>query len=366
MSRLLLFNPENDVRLGETPGKTPRKLTSNVVALGRDGGLLPMWWADDGDYILVREQRNAQTEQRADELREKFGLKGTLLFLNEHVADGTMGQPWGWSYDSAAIMSSAGAKCPDSMQTEQIRQLSHRRTGAEIARRLRQLLPFDIPEPATECTTIDHVREFLSEHNVAYVKAPWSCSGRGVWKLPAEIDARTENILSATLRRQGCLMCERALDGVQDFAMLFYADSGRADYRGLSVFNTSGDAYSGNIIAGEEELLLKLVGAGADRAELAAIREVLQTVLSQTIAPRYSGWMGVDMLLQKNGRIAPCIELNLRMTMGVVAIYLARRLADSGNLYHYTVGPVSSSPGRISITGTDRNATFGFYLNKLQ
>lgn len=366
MPRLLLFNPENDVRLGETPGKTPRKLTPNVVALGRDGALLPMWWADDDDYILVREQRNAETEQRADELRAKFGLKGTLLFLNEHVADGIIGDPWGWSYDSAAIMSSAGAKCPDILRTEQIRQLSHRRTGAEIARRLCQLLPFEVPEPATECATIDRVREFLSEHNGAYVKAPWSCSGRGVWKLPAKIDAKTESILTATLRRQGSLMCERALDGAQDFAMLFYADSGIADYRGLSLFNTSGDAYSGNIIACEEELLSKLIDAGTDRAELAAIREALQTVLSQRVAPWYSGWMGVDMLLQKDGRIAPCIELNLRMTMGVVALYLARWLANSGNIYRYTVGSVSSSPADISITGTDRNATFGFYLNKLQ
>ena len=38
MPRVLLFNPENDVRLAEVPGRTPRKLTENVRALGRYGG----------------------------------------------------------------------------------------------------------------------------------------------------------------------------------------------------------------------------------------------------------------------------------------------------------------------------------------
>ena len=144
MPRVLLFNPENDVRLAEVPGRTPRKLTENVRALGRDGALLPLWWADENDYILIREGNKETLEQHAMELYAEFGLKANLVFSNDAIAGYATGMPWGWSYDSAKTLSAIGAVCPAQQQIEKIRQLSHRRTASEIASRLAWHLPFKI------------------------------------------------------------------------------------------------------------------------------------------------------------------------------------------------------------------------------
>ncbi|MDE5915106.1 MAG: hypothetical protein K2G71_00870, partial [Duncaniella sp.] len=52
-------------------------------------------------------------------------------------------------------------------------------------------------------------------------------------------------------------------------------------------------------------------------------------ILTELTATAYKGWMGVDMMVYNDGgrrRVMPCVELNLRMTMGVVALKVSERL----------------------------------------
>lgn len=361
MARVLLFNPENDVRLAEMPGRTPRKLTEYVRALGRDGALLPLWWADEGDYILVREGDRETVERKAEEMRSEFGLKANIVFTGEKVTGAAVGMPWGWSYDSANVLSSAGATCPDDEQIERIRLLSHRRTASEIARRLREGLNFDIPAPAVECRTMTVVQDFLKKHNGGYVKAPWSSSGRGVFNVDSLPDRFACTQIESIIKRQGSVMCETALTGVADFAMLFRAEGGMVAYKGLSVFDTNGGtAYSGNVVAKEDYLENLLKSKGADGGQLNGIRETLAEVLTDVTGPHYEGWLGVDMMLLADGSIAPCIELNLRITMGVVAKYLAKRIPAELLPGRYSVGRNGGDTGIISLTGRNDKATFVF------
>ncbi len=368
MARVLLFNPENDVRLGEMPGRTPRKLTQNVIALGCDGALLPLWWADEEDYILVRNIpvcRHESVRLQAEEMKRKFGLCGSVIFEGEKVCTDSIGMPWGWSYDSAAMLTAVGAECPSEAEIQNIRQLSHRRTASVIAKKLATMLPFAIPSPAVECGCIEKVDDFVEQHGEAYVKTPWSSSGRGVIRLSGRPGDRERQLIVSAIRRQGSVMCEQALCGLQDFAMLFYAEGGRAEYRGLSVFETNGSAaYSGNIVDSEEQLEAVLLQSGADSDELNAVRQSLECVLTEIVAPYYTGWMGVDMLVMGNGGIAPCIELNLRMTMGVVAWMLARRLPVAEKPGRYTVAYRSDPADAISLTGNYQDATFSFQYRK--
>ena len=172
MARLLLFNPENDVRLGETPGRTPRKLTQNVLPLMSDGALLPMWWAEDGDSILVRENQNPDIVLQAERMRSRFGLKGSPVFNGEKAHGTPVGEPWGWSYDSVRALTAAGANCPSQQEVDRMRQLSHRRTASEIAARLADMLPFPIPEPATECSSQKKLKHFWQLIMAASLKRP--------------------------------------------------------------------------------------------------------------------------------------------------------------------------------------------------
>ncbi len=138
-------------------------------------------------------------------------------------------------------------------------------------------------------------------------------------------------------------MCEQALDKTRDFAMLFHAADGAVKWIGYSLFfNHEGAAYSGNVIADDDEIEQALVDSGADRAHLHALSSALGRVLTAIIGDDYEGYLGVDMMVTRSGMIAPCVEVNLRMTMGVVAWLWGRRFLAPGSVARYTVGPVGA------------------------
>ena len=102
-------------------------------------------------------------------------------------------------------------------------------------------------------------------------------------------------------------MAEPYYQKVEDFALEFVADV-KVRYVGLSLFETNGSAYSGNIVASEEKKR-QMLGKYIDG-----------TLLDELI-------LGVDMMVVAGGdggpfRIHPCVEINLRRTMGHVALAL--------------------------------------------
>lgn len=203
--------------------------------------------------------------------------------------------------------------------------LSHRRISAEIMSRLSGLLDMELPPVPEEIASVAGVQECMREWGAVYVKAPWSSSGRGVF-LVDSMTPSVERRISGILRRQGTVMVEKALNKKRDFAMLFYSEKGRVTMCGYSVFfNSSGDAYGGNIMADRSELEDMIVAAGASRSGLHAVAAALERLLGALVADCYEGYFGVDMLVTDSGMIAPCVELNLRMTMGVVAMIWRER-----------------------------------------
>ena len=54
--------------------------------------------------------------------------------------------------------------------------------------------------------------------------------------------------------------------------------------------------------------------------------------MTEMVAPHDTGPLGVDMLAGNDGTLNPCIELNLRRTMGFVARDVFNRLHEEGRL----------------------------------
>ena len=120
---------------------------------------------------------------------------------------------------------------------------------------------------------------------------------------------------------------ESGLDKVQDFAMEFYSDrQGTVRYEGLSVFNTEErGSYTGNILE-EQSTMLSRITRFTGEETYSCIQEAVRSVLQEVYGSTYAGCIGVDMLVyrQKDGSFAihPCIEINMRYTMGMVALRL--------------------------------------------
>ena len=177
---------------------------------------------------------------------------------------------------------------------------------------------------AFECSTIDDVNLLLNNHGHVVVKAPWSSSGRGVRFVEADnLQPNFGSWLHNLLLRQGSVMVEPYYHKVKDFAMEFSADGkGHIRYEGLSLFHTANGAYVGNILATEQtkrDMLSRYVS-------LSLIDSICETIVDYLYLEDYCGPLGIDMMVvRENDRLLlhPCVEINLRRTMGHVALTLS-------------------------------------------
>ena len=107
--------------------------------------------------------------------------------------------------------------------------------------------------------------------------------------------------------------------------MEFESDGqGCVRYLGLSLFLTKNGAYKGNLLMPEEakaESLERFVPGGL-------LRDVKEKICSESgilYKNRYKGPFGVDMMIVKQAEgggllLHPCVEINLRRTMGHAAL----------------------------------------------
>lgn len=321
-----LFNPENDLALGiGCRNYTP---PPHAAALHRAGSLFPMWWAKDGDRILA----HYSFDDDAAMLRERFGLKGEIGY----APCVTKAQPWGWSLDakrqfiSAAGINATGSAdfLPTDTDIELWRQLSHRRSSIRILSELD--MDIDLP---IETSDAEIVTDTESLHPGCFIKSPWSSSGRGVFNA-GNLDKETlRKRAEGIINRQGSVIVERGLNKTMDFATLFYSDNGTVRFQGLSMFTAlQRGMYAGNIVA-SQNVIEDMLSSHLNLDELHLIILKLEKILTEMAGKTYTGWMGVDMMTHiSDGKeiIMPCVELNLRMTMGVAAMKIAERLQPQG------------------------------------
>lgn len=288
-----LFNPENDLALaaGKANYTPPLPVRRFKEALAQ----LPRWYADTDDIILTP------------------GMTVTDLPANAFPA------PWGWSANTIAQFQKVGLSGPFP-DVEIIRRLSHRRTALNLHRELqRSDLPYPLPPEPNEITDADQITSAD-----IILKSPWSCSGRGVVDCSNITRESIINIAKGIIRRQGSVMVEPKLDKTKDFALLYEIENGEVAFKGISSFFTSATdtAYGGNLCASQDELRAEL-----PEEQLSATIEAVAEALSRIVAPYYSGPVGVDMILYgPEQTICPTIEVNLRRTMGFVALSLYERL----------------------------------------
>ncbi|MDR2233313.1 MAG: hypothetical protein LBE56_09340, partial [Tannerella sp.] len=109
---------------------------------------------------------------------------------------------------------------------------------------------------------------------------------------------------------------------------------GNIEFEGLAVFSTTSKGiYSGNML-GTKEMLERELTKYVSGEQLQKIKETLTDVLASLLGRDYQGFLGVDMLIYRSRHsfaIHPCIEINLRRTMGLVALQISNRLIHNAS-----------------------------------
>lgn len=327
---LHIFNPDHELAMAsDLDNYTPPKAASRLRS---DLGFLPALWAAEGDAVLVDDVDFASSAYKrvANRVGKYGGGLNKVVFvtpdmLHSIAFDGV--EPWGWNTTLRNYLIRHGVKTlimPSLEELSDIRTLSHRST----AMRLLAMVKGDrLVGKMKACRTTDSVARRVGEYGKAVLKAPWSCSGRGVRFVTPDL-LRGDNLegwMKNMLTNQGCLMVEPYYNKVKDFGMEFAAlPNGDVKYLGLSLFKTLNGAYTGNILATEkhkEELLSRYVGSDVFDSLRLEIAQKCSSIMNGS----YVGPFGIDMMVV--GRddcdgfmVHPCVEINLRRTMGHVAL----------------------------------------------
>lgn len=303
MARLLLFNPEHDYALahGEEnymPPASVRSLASRLI-------LLPLIWSKPEDYILIGKN-------------EVYAVaEGQLLPLADVSKEITHVEPWGWDLYVRRKLIEAGVDeslLPGRDYIDDVRRLSHRRISIIFNSKLQS--PF-VP---VEFSDMENALYFYRNSPDCYFKLPWSSGGRGVVATGELKEKQVKEWISGGIRRQGSVLGEKGIKRAVDFASLWNIDdSGKTHFEGFSISLSDGRGkYDGNVFGPQEELekMLNEKATGFSKHLI----DVQKQILSEEVAPFYSGKLGIDMMADSEGTVYPCVEVNLRRTMGHVAM----------------------------------------------
>jgi len=189
--------------------------------------------------------------------------------------------------------------------------------------------PIRLPE---FCSEIKEIEDFISINIPPFVvKTPFSSSGRGhYWIDTKELDSRALSWIGGAIKKQNVVSIEPALNRVFDFAAEYYSDGkGQVQYVGLSIFETLSQGQFVGCMLGTQEMLLQRLSEYISPEDFMFLVEQIGHILNEVVGNIYTGYMGVDMFIYKtedgNYAVHPFVELNLRYTMGLVAMQLSRQ-----------------------------------------
>ena len=324
--KLYLFNPENDLALAD--GSFNYCPPPAAAQIAYDLASLPLWYADGYDSVVLPDDVHKEYH---DVISVMFTMPA--IYAPSMLRTITTLSPWGWSAQMRHRFKAMGfdaiLPCDDSIAS--IRELSSRKSSIKILSALK-VHGIDTPPLPRYCTLPDDVASFVNGRPRCVLKAPWSGSGKGIaWGI-GRVETPVEHFYKGVIRRQGGVVCEEFLSGKVEFAMEFFTDGDAVSFAGYSLFKSFKGSYSGNILASDsaiEQFILQYI----EPDELMKVKEALPCVMRELLCGSgYVGYLGVDMMIYESDGILhlnPCMELNLRMNMGMVSrIFFDRYVAD--------------------------------------
>lgn len=331
---LHFFNPDTDYALAaNSENYTP---PVSVRAIKGSLPLLPALYADRGDAILFPFENTDMPDNYPflELLAEKnitIVLPSSLSKFIEQYPN-TQIRPWGWNKTLCKWFNNLGVPhsyFPSAEDLNILRNLSHRKLTIPFLLNMKDVSNEQIQIPK-EFTDIESALNFWQQHTNVYFKAPWSSSGRGLLYTKDLEKRHIEPWLRGIIRAQGSVMGEIAYSRALDFASEWECRNGKAFFLGISTFITSERGkYKSNAVLPQENIvgfILQQISVTEKGNDLSKIIERQRLLLENYVAPYYEGPLGIDMLVTDEHNINPCVEINLRDTMGRVAIDIHHRI----------------------------------------
>lgn len=365
-----IFNPDNDLALGNgdanyLPPQSARQMAADLA-------FLPVWYAQAGDAVVIpgSDMLYYWSKTSHDSLEH---VDVEWIIGGDKLPECPV-SPWGWNKALVKMLAQRGLQArwlPDTEQMDRWRNLSHRSTASELLDALMERLggTGHFVGKSYVCRNEKDIISCLSKHPQTIFKAPWSGSGKGLRRGQADFSPPFSGWCLRILSQQGAVIGEPFYRRVKDFAMEFRSsgDGSAVEFCGYSYFMTDENgAYKGNLLMSDEAIESAL-SVYVNVSALHQLREELCRLMSMKFSSLYSGYIGVDMMVcditepdntaERHYAIHPCVEINMRMNMGVVSHILYERYVQPGKTGHFFI-EYHSSPERLQAVHRERQEGF--------
>jgi len=320
-SPVYIFNPEHDLALANSDGNF--MAPSSARKLAHDLSVIPLWYSDDNSTII-----SSVNNVWLDEIKSLFPqLRNKFIVSKPDFSEINSIHTWGWDKAVKKQLLNSGAPemlVPNEPQLENIKKLSHRRKSIEALYYINENLSDNnlLDQLPIEINNINDAEKYAVTKRPAVFKAPWSGSGKGLSWVRGRLSDSHRGWIKNIIEKQGSVIAEHIYNVEQNFAMEFLCENGKVQFAGYSLFEAEKGIYRSNILMPDDVISDFLTARYLNPDLLQNTKTLLTKFIENEIAPFYSGALGIDMFVyEENGtmKLHPCVEINLRMTMGYVA-----------------------------------------------
>ncbi len=354
--KLYVFNPDADMALA---CNTESYIAPAAIRrFAGDLALLPVWYAQPGSLVLVPKDYDVEYLKL---MRRLFPIQVDVATLPEVSKSYANVQvvPWGWSPALRKRMSNAGIwplRLPSAEEIGTYRGMAGRNYSAGFGRKV---------DAAALGGTVAGRRMVLDGGDLdlfefqmnkmecfqpIVLKSLWSGSGKGLRWCLNSLTKSSIDWCRNEVERYGAFVVEPVFQKAEDFAMEFFSNGrGEVLFTGYSLFHTNAKgAYQSSALS-TDALIEKRLCRYIPLYVLVRVRELVQQLLERYYGHDYVGPIGVDMMIVKSNAdgifpysIHPHVEVNLRMTMGMVARQFYDRYVVPGREGRFYVETYSS------------------------
>jgi len=304
---------------------------------------LPAFFGDKNDFVLVPEIVN----QRFIDYLLGFGfeLPRFITSADELTSSQKIDLlcPWGWSPVEYKIFNPFLKYCNDDWfehpmaywKNERSGLLSRETTYNFIAKLnkidCKSYNLIDIPILPLKINSLEELKKLpdLMQPPIL-LKTPWSASGRGHFKIRDIHEKAEQNAwVKSKLRQQGMFYAEPVLKKVLDVSFHFLVEADKITFLGNVFFETDAKGqFTGCYIRNPETDNVDTVFLTESCEQAADL--LLNGLQRLEINKEYQGPLGIDAIFfeKEDGTIKlnPCVEINLRHTMGLLNLFLRKRV----------------------------------------
>lgn len=334
---LYWFNPTCETAIAN--GSETFVASRILLDFEADLAFLPMFIASSSDVVLSSYKPSVAFRN----LWEQVGFVFPSFYSEKEILsqkNDTFSnlKPWGWSPAAHFQLKELKKSLPPDFQYSKMacwkpehRLLFERKTAAGILSKFLVRFGGDSycsPEiiPQLIYSEEEAIR-FVEHTGPSVLKSPLSSSGRGIQMIRSgQLNQTSSQWIRTVLKQIGYLTAERLLNKKLDISFQFdISEDGKVEYLGFGLFFTSPNGiFQGHLLNGvlsdfSDEISEEMVNETGQK---------LRDILAESDFPIcYAGKLGIDAMLVDQGdgiKIHPCLEINCRMTMGLLAMHVSR------------------------------------------